>query len=148
MTKCAGSDELKYYIKLDDEKLYKSPKSYQASYPTVTFDNVVMIPTNMIYHEASKNNSNTYDYVWLILDGQIVKQYVTLGEESQNHQTIILSGLSEGDVIAKESVSSSTKTSDSTDDGEDSGADDGPSDGADNADNAAGSDSADAAVEE
>ena len=148
VTKCAGSDELKYYIKLDDEKLYKSPKSYQASYPTVTFDNVVMIPTNMIYHEASKNNSNTYDYVWLILDGQIVKQYVTLGEESQNHQTIILSGLSEGDVIAKESVSSSTKTSDSTDDGEDSGADDGPSDGADNADNAAGSDSADAAVEE
>lgn len=107
VTKCSGSDELKYYIKVDDASFYKKPKSYQVSYPTKSYENVVMIPNNMIYHETSKNNSNEYDYVWLIKDDEIIKQYVTLGEADKT-KTVILSGLSEGDVIAKESGATST----------------------------------------
>lgn len=125
VTKCSGSDELKYYIKVDDASFYKKPKSYQVSYPTKSYENVVMIPNNMIYHETSKNNSNEYDYVWLIKDDEIIKQYVTLGEADKT-KTVILSGLSEGDVIAKESGATSTGGSSSSSDGSDnskSGAD-------------------------
>lgn len=130
ITKCAGSDELKYYIKVDDANVYKSTKNYQVSYPTAVYDNVVMIPTNMIYHEASKNNSSEYDYVWLLLDGEIVKQYITLGEASKT-QTIILSGLSEGDVIAKESASATGSKSSSGRDSSDSSGAAGSSDSSD-----------------
>lgn len=121
ITKCGSSDELKYYIKVDDDKVYKNTKSYEISYPTAIYENVVMVPTNMIYHETSKNNSSEYDYVWLLLDGEIVKQYVTLGETSKT-QTIILSGLSEGDVIAKESGSSSSSNKSSSDSSSEDGA--------------------------
>ena len=125
VTKCSGSDELKYYVKVDDASFYKKPKSYQVSYPTKSYENVVMIPNNMIYHETSKNNSNEYDYVWLIKDDEIIKQYVTLGEADKT-KTVILSGLSEGDVIAKESGATSTNGSSSSSEGSDnskSGAD-------------------------
>ena len=141
ITKCAGTDELKYYIKVDDDSVYKSIKSYEISYPTAVYDNVVMIPTNMIYHETSKNNSSEYDYVWLLKDGEIVKQYITLGEANKT-QTIILSGLSEGDVIAKESASASSGSkSSSSDSADDSGNSDSSSgEGSDNSSNDGGSD--------
>ena len=133
--------------------MYKKPKSYEISYPTAVYENVVMIPTNMIYHENSKNNSSQYDYVWLLKDGEIVKQYITLGDAS-NTATIILTGLSEGDVIIRESAHASAKkdqpsstddsngSSDSSDDSSDTAeattaAEDGTSDGmSDDADNA------------
>ena len=100
-----------------------------------------MIPTNMIYHETSKNNSSEYDYVWLLKDGEIVKQYITLGEANKT-QTIILSGLSEGDVIAKESASASSGSkSSSSDSADDSGNSDSSSgEGSDNSSNDGGSD--------
>ncbi len=130
VTKSSGSDDLKYYIKVDDSKFYKKPKSYQVKYPTMSYENVVMIPNNMIYHETSKMNSSEYDYVWLIKDGEIIKQYITLGEVAQN-KTIILSGLSEGDVIAKESAARSVGGASKSDDsasGNDNPGDSGSSD--------------------
>ena len=141
ITKCSGSDELKYYIKVDDDKVYKSIKSYEISYPTAVYDNVVMIPTNMIYHETSKNNSAEYDYVWLLQDGEIVKQYVTLGVANKT-QTIILSGLSEGDVIAKESGSSSSgsKTSSDSESSDSGSSDDSSSSGSEGSDDSGKSD--------
>lgn len=153
ITKSSSDEELCYYIKVDDSNVYKKPKSYEISYPTAVYENVVMIPTNMIYHENSKNNSSQYDYVWLLKDGEIVKQYITLGDAS-NTATIILTGLSEGDVIIRESAHASAKkdqpsatddsngSSDSSDDSSDTAeattaAEDGTSDGmSDEADNA------------
>lgn len=104
VTKCS-SDTLKYYISLDDTSKYDEIKSYKLKLPKRSYENVVIIPTNMIYHETNMKNMTDYDYVWLINDGEMVKQYVTLGDASQN-KTVILSGLSEGDVIAKETGSS------------------------------------------
>ena len=99
----------------------------------MSYENVVMIPNNMIYHETSKMNSSEYDYVWLIKDGEIIKQYITLGEVAQN-KTIILSGLSEGDVIAKESAARSVGGASKSDDsasGNDNPGDSGSSDSSD-----------------
>lgn len=116
ITKSGASDTLKYYVTFDDESMYEKAKAYKVLYPKSSYENVVMIPTNMIYHEASKTNSSEYDYVWLLQEGELVKQYVTLGSAAQS-KTIILTGLSEGDVIAKEtggkSQSRSSKSSDS-----------------------------------
>lgn len=105
VTKCNGDGELLYYIKPDDDVVFSKAKYYKISYPTVSYENVVMIPNNMLYQEASKKNSAVYDYVWLIKGDEIVKQYVTLGEATKN-DTIILTGLKEGDVIAKETGAS------------------------------------------
>ena len=74
-----------------------------------------MIPSNMIYHETSKKNASEYDYVWLLKDDEIIKQYVTLGD-SDKSKTIILSGLQEGDVIAKESGATSSRKSSPSED--------------------------------
>lgn len=108
ITKSSGDSDLKYYIQVSDSSFYKKPKAYQVSYPTVAYENVVMIPSNMIYHETSKKNASEYDYVWLLKDDEIIKQYVTLGD-SDKSKTIILSGLQEGDVIAKESGATSSR---------------------------------------
>lgn len=54
----------------------------------------------------------------VIKDDEIIKQYVTLGEADKT-KTVILSGLSEGDVIAKESGATSTGGSSSSSDGSD-----------------------------
>lgn len=133
VTKSGSADELKYYVKFDDESLYAKAKSYKIRYPKKEFENVVMVPTNMIYHETSKASANEYDYVWLVEDGELVKQYVTLGDANKS-KTIILTGLSEGDVIAKETAGKTTPDS-STDGDSDSGGDSGgmvdDSDGAD-----------------
>ena len=74
----------KYYIQVSDSSFYKKPKAYQVSYPTVAYENVVMIPSNMIYHETSKKNASEYDYVWLLKDDEIIKQYVTLGDSDKS----------------------------------------------------------------
>lgn len=134
ITKSGAADELKYYVKFDDESLYEKAKSYKIRYPKTSFENIVMVPTNMIYHETGKSNSNEYDYVWLVEDGELVKQYITIGQATKS-KTIVLTGLSEGDVIAKETAgkaSGSSKSDESSDTDDDSGYDDsGSGDGAD-----------------
>ena len=103
-----------------------------------------MIPSNMIYHETSKKNASEYDYVWLLKDDEIIKQYVTLGDSDQS-KTIILSGLQEGDVIAKESGATSSRKSGSSD-GSDSAGNN--SSGGGSSDSGSGSDSGSDSMEE
>ncbi len=103
VTKSAGDEETKYYIEVSDSKFYDEPKGYSVRYAKTYLENVIMIPTNMIYHEVAKTNGKEYDYVWKIMDGQLVKQYITKGV-SDKTQTCILTGISEGDVIAKETT--------------------------------------------
>jgi hypothetical protein len=103
ITSCSGSDTMKYYIQVDDESFYSSPKGYKISYAKLSLEQIVTIPKNMLYHESDKTSGKEYDYVWKIVDDEIVKQYVTKGEEN-NSSYCILSGLSEGDVLAKETA--------------------------------------------
>jgi multidrug efflux pump subunit AcrA (membrane-fusion protein) len=138
VTKSSNDGDLVYYIYVEGEAFYSKPKAYQVSYPKVSYENVVMIPTNMVYHESSKTSSSEYDYVWLVKDGELMKQYVTLGDSSKS-QTIILTGLSEGDVIAKETAATSTNSGssskkDSSDDSSDSESDNSSNDESDDSD--------------
>ncbi len=101
ITKCAGDSVEKYYIEVEDETFYEHPKAYYIKYAKESLQNVIAIPANMIYHEKEKNSNREFDFVWKLVDGQLVKQYVTLGAEDQSQKTI-LTGLYEGDVIVKE----------------------------------------------
>jgi multidrug efflux pump subunit AcrA (membrane-fusion protein) len=103
ITSCSGSDTMKYYIQVDDEDFYSSPKGYKISYAKLSLEQIVTIPKNMLYHESDKTSGKEYDYVWKVVDDEIVKQYVTKGEEN-NSSYCILSGLNEGDVLAKETA--------------------------------------------
>ena len=103
VTSSASSDETRYYIKVDDEKFYDSPKGYFVNYAQLSLDSIVTIPHNLVYEEQNKTSGKQYKYVWKLEGDEIVKQYVTLGEETQT-EVCILTGLSEGDVIIKSAI--------------------------------------------
>lgn len=103
VTKSSGTEDTKYFIEVENEKFYERPKTYFVKYAKESLDNVVTIPANMIYHEVEKTSGREYDYVWKVMDGQLVKQYITIGSGDSSQKTI-LSGLNSGDVIAKETA--------------------------------------------
>ena len=103
VTSSASSDETRYYIKVDDEKFYDSPKGYFVNYAQLSLDSIVTIPRNLVYEEQNKTSGKQYKYVWKLEGDEIVKQYVTLGDETQT-EVCILTGLSEGDVIIKSAI--------------------------------------------
>lgn len=103
VTKSSGTETTKYFIEVENEKFYEQPKTYFVKYAKESLENVVSIPVNMIYHEVEKTSGREYDYVWKVMDGQLVKQYITIGSGDDTQKTI-LSGLTVGDVIAKETA--------------------------------------------
>lgn len=93
--------DTKYYVAVDDESFYDNPSGYKVQYSTLYLENITTVPPNMVYHEVRKKDGKEFDYVWRVVGDEIVKQYVTLGESDRISQSV-LSGLSEGDVLAKE----------------------------------------------
>ena len=61
---------------------------------------------NIIYTETDKTSGKSYEYVWKLSKDEIVKQYVTTSTDTKSSNACVLTGLSEGDVILKESGSS------------------------------------------
>lgn len=114
VTTSSASDETRYFIQVDDESFYDSPKGYFVSYALYSLENIVTVPANLIYHEKNKVTGKEYDYVWKITGDEIVKQYVTIGKTYAS-TSCILTGLSEGDLIAKETAESSTTSNDKND---------------------------------
>ena len=98
---CAASGSLLYYLAVDDQSYYDTPKGYVLRYSTTDLKNVVVLPKGMIYTETVKTTGSTKKYVWKVIDGQIVKQYVTLGEEDSK-SVCVLSGVDAGDILALE----------------------------------------------
>ncbi|MBP3325939.1 MAG: efflux RND transporter periplasmic adaptor subunit [Coprococcus sp.] len=103
VTKSSGTEGTKYFIEVEDKKFYEQPKAYSVKYAKESLENVILIPANMIYHEVEKTSGREYDYVWKVMDGQLVKQYITIGSGDETQKTI-LSGLNDGDIIAKETA--------------------------------------------
>ncbi len=102
VTRTGASDGLiKYYVEVDDKSFYDDPKGYSARFAPSSLKQVVMIPPNMVYHEKRMEDGKEFDYVWKITDGELVKQYVTLGP-NYDRSVCILSGLSQGDILARE----------------------------------------------
>ena len=67
---------------------------------------MIVLPNELVIREVDKKNKNETDYyVWKVVDGVLVKQYITM-EESLNYgaDICVLSGLSDGDIVAKQSI--------------------------------------------
>ena len=93
-----------YYVEVDDDSYYDAPESYKAAYDTMTLENVITVPSSLIYTETNKTNGKVYNYVWKVYDGELIKQYVQIDETLKDvSNTCILSGVSEGDILARES---------------------------------------------
>lgn len=65
---------------------------------------VIVIPSDMVKTEEDAINADkVWNYVWRVADGEIIKQYVLVDERLSNmQQTVVLSGLKTGDILAKE----------------------------------------------
>lgn len=101
VTSNSGSS-LRYYISVKEKEFYETPKGYKISYASLYLENIVTIPKNLLYHEVEKQTGREYDYVWKIVGDEMVKQYVTKGAEESSTAYYILSGIKEGDILAKE----------------------------------------------
>lgn len=101
ISSCVVAGSPMYYLSVDDQAYYDSPKGYTLRYSTLDLKNVVVLPKGMIYTETVKTTGSTKNYVWKVIDGQIVKQYVTLGEEDSK-SVCVLSGIEAGDILALE----------------------------------------------
>ena len=106
LTSSSGSEDTRYYIQVDDKSFYDSPKGYFVSFAKMSLENVVTVPMNIIYTETDKTSGKSYEYVWKLSKDEIVKQYVTTSTDTKSSNACVLTGLSEGDVILKESGSS------------------------------------------
>ncbi len=79
-------------------------KDCRASVNTLTLKDAIVLPGRLVYTEETKSGADR-SFVWKIIDGSPVKQYVIKGTDfgiGNGQTTVILSGLSEGDVLADE----------------------------------------------
>ncbi len=80
-------------------------KDCRADVNTLTLQDAIVLPGRLVYSEETKSGTAERSFVWKIIDGTPIKQYVIRGTDfgiGNGQTTVILSGLSEGDVLADE----------------------------------------------
>lgn len=95
-----------FYLPLDKSQFDDSIRTGEVHYSKARIADMVVLPNELVIREVNKKNKNETDYyVWKVVDGVLVKQYITM-EESLNYGAYIcvLSGLSDGDIVAKQSI--------------------------------------------
>lgn len=94
-----------FYVELEDDKLYQNlPMGGEMVFSYVSMEDVVVVPTALVYEETNAKNPTRTDYfVWRVVGDELVKQYVLINKEySDINNTLILSGVEENDVLARE----------------------------------------------
>lgn len=94
-------------IRMDKEDFTESVNvnSCRARIDCVKMKNAIVIPTLLVYSETSKTGNNEKWYVWKLQNGALVKQYIVRGADygiGDEVNTVVIQGLSEGDVLAQE----------------------------------------------
>lgn len=92
-----------YYIVLEDDTFYEISDKATARYSVNEISDTFVMPEGTIYTEKDEKN-NTFRYVWKIVEGSLVKQYVTVTSDVYNGKTTecVISGLKAGDIVAQE----------------------------------------------
>ncbi len=100
-----------FYVAMKDTSYYDHIDAETIEFDSVIFKNAVVLPAAMVYTEQDKISDTTYYYVWKIMNGELVKQYVTISEIVKDAVNImIVAGVSEGDILAKECAASDMET--------------------------------------
>lgn len=92
-----------FYVELKDENLYQNLPKGDMVFSYVMMEDVIVVPTALVYEETNAKNPTRTDYfVWRVVGEELVKQYVLINKDySDLNNTLILSGLEEHDVLAK-----------------------------------------------
>lgn len=100
----SGSGSERFYITMDDEGFFESSKKCMAEYSENTICNTVVLPRGMVYTEFDSHTKEDVSYVWRIVEGELVKQYVHAISTIVDGETVycIINGLKPGDVLAQE----------------------------------------------
>ncbi len=80
-------------------------RSCRAFVRTLALKDAIVLPGDLVYTEKIQGGNKTREYVWKLIGGEPVKQYVTIGTEfgiGNGQETVILSGVEEGDLLADE----------------------------------------------
>ncbi|MCR5799993.1 MAG: efflux RND transporter periplasmic adaptor subunit [Lachnospiraceae bacterium] len=95
-------NKIQYYVRFEDDDFYKTLESCSASFDDYVFRDIVVIPRKALYTETVVNKES--NYVWRVIDGRAVKQYVSTIKDDNALNTVVCvtDGLKEGDVIAME----------------------------------------------
>lgn len=109
ITTCINADDKnKFIASIDDPSFFNEGNMLtdcNVEVEVVRIPKTVTIPGNLLYSEEIKLSKERQNFVWKIVDGEIVKQYVTTGTSygiGNDTEAVILTGLEEGDVLAEE----------------------------------------------
>lgn len=90
-----------YYVKIEKKKLLENPVStWQATYTYAGLRDVLTVPAKWVHKDDQQGKGDSY-YVWRLVKGELVKQYVTLDPGlNDGASQVIFSGLEPGDQVA------------------------------------------------
>lgn len=96
-----------FYIRMNDSAFLDGQTEgdgKKLTFTSVSMHNVVVLPSSLIYAEADPMMANKiYHYVWRIVDGELIKQYVLVDEDlKSSDKQVVLSGIAPGDVVVQE----------------------------------------------
>lgn len=100
----SGSGSERFYITMDNKEFYDSSEKCVAEYSDNTICNTVVLPRGMVYTEVDSYTLQEVFYVWRVMDGELVKQYVDAISTIVAGETVycVLNGLKPGNVLAQE----------------------------------------------
>ena len=97
----SGFDYPGYYVEVENKKLLKKLSDISdVKYAWVALGNVLTVPSEWVHEDNSAGKETAY-YVWRVVEGELVRQYVNLAVElNDGTEQVIYSGLEAGDIIA------------------------------------------------
>lgn len=94
-----------FYVSMQDQSFYDDMKVEVISFDSLVFEDAIVLPASMVYTETDKITNSVNFYVWKIMGDELVKQYVTVSQIVNDVvNVVVLAGVSEGDVLARETV--------------------------------------------
>ena len=97
-----GMNETSFFVKLDDVET-ASLTNPEITYIGTSMNDVLIIPTKCVYKETNQLGGDPKYFVWKVFGDNLIKQYIYIFEtKGAPKDTLVLSGLKEGDVIVYE----------------------------------------------
>lgn len=100
------SERNRAYIVVEDSQFDNDTMNTNVFYSKVRIQDATVLPSAMVNEEVNKWQEDVvYYYVWKVVDGTLVKQYVETNESLNTvSECCILEGLEDGDIVAKQTV--------------------------------------------
>lgn len=101
----SGYDFPAFYVRMDDPGFMENlSEGAPVDFSYISMQDVIVLPSGMVYQETDAlNDKKVSYYVWRLVDGELVKQYVLIAEDlNVSGKQVVLSGLRTGDVLAQE----------------------------------------------